>query len=128
MYLEVQPQNSFSLFNKRAGEISAIVASWDGIGGGKWNFVSLQFWKLRSLPIAPTSSRNAQLGCNSERGTECIGYSALSLITKAGIFDAGFGEIMRSRLLQWAEKHKFQPDSRKRGVTDPSLTYYESYS
>ena len=42
-------------------------------------------------------------------------------ICKAGIFDGGFSEILRSSLLQWAEKHKFQPDSRKPGVTDPSL-------
>ena len=42
-------------------------------------------------------------------------------ICKARIFDSGFGEILRSSLLQWAEKHKFQPDSRKPGVTDPSL-------
>ena len=40
---------------------------------------------------------------------------------KAGIFDAEFGEILRSPLLQWAEKRKFQPDSPKPGVTDPSL-------
>ena len=33
-----------------------------------------------------------------------------------------FGEILRSTLLQWAEKRKFQPDSRKPGVTDPSLS------
>ena len=26
------------------------------------------------------------------------------VINKAGIFDAGFGEILRSPLLQWAEK------------------------
>ena len=48
---------------------------------------------------------------------------AVSNISKAGIFDTGFCEILRSPLLQWAEKHKFQPDSRKPGVTDLSLKY-----
>ena len=51
--------------------------------------------------------------------------SSPSLRDKAGIFDAGFGEILRSPLLiKWAEKCKFQPDSRKPGVTDPSLSCY----
>ena len=43
-------------------------------------------------------------------------------MSKAGIFDIGFGEILLSPLLQWAEKRKFQPDSHKPEVTDPSLT------
>ena len=46
------------------------------------------------------------------------------ILTKAGIFDTGFGEILRSPLLQGAEKLKFQPDSRKPGVTDPSLNQH----
>ena len=45
-----------------------------------------------------------------------------SVTSKAGIFDAGLGEILRFPLLQRREKRKFQPDSRKPGVTDPSLT------
>ena len=44
-------------------------------------------------------------------------------MSKAGIFDIGFGEILLSPLLQWAEKHQFQPDSRKPGVADPNLIY-----
>ena len=50
------------------------------------------------------------------------------MLINARIFDAGFGEILRSPLLQWAEKHKLQPDSRKPGVTDPSISvdaYFE---
>ena len=48
--------------------------------------------------------------------------AVIRLRSEAGIFGAGFGELLRSPLLQLAEKCKFQPDSHKPGVTDPSLT------
>ena len=40
---------------------------------------------------------------------------------KVGIFDAGFGEILRSPHLQWAGKRKFAPRFTKPSVTDPTL-------
>ena len=49
--------------------------------------------------------------------SECI----LTRSNKGGIFEAGFGEILLSLLLTVSRKRKFQPDSRKPGLTDPSL-------
>ena len=66
--------------------------------------------------IARAAQCDSQLNFNGRRGV---------IIMEAGIFDAGFGEILRSPLLlQWAEKHKFHPDSRKPVITDPSLNYH----
>ena len=48
-------------------------------------------------------------------------------MNKDGFFYAGFGAVLRSPLLEWAEKCKFQHDPRKPGVTDPSLSYECSY-
>ena len=41
--------------------------------------------------------------------------------TKGGIFDVGFGEILRSPHLQWAGNRKFAPWFTKPSITDPTL-------
>ena len=57
------------------------------------------------------------------RNTKALTVIPGTCINEAGIFDAGFGEILRSPLLQWAEKLKFPSHSHKLGVTDLSLVY-----
>ena len=64
------------------------------------------------------STKGGDSGSTYGLVTVCIWF-----INKAGIFEAGFGEILHSSLLQWAEKQKFQTDSHKPGVTDPGLIY-----
>ena len=66
-----------------------------------------------------------RLNTRREQGEDILALACVcTVVTKAGIFDARFGEILRYPLLQKAEKRKFQPDSRKPGVTDPSLSSY----
>ena len=43
------------------------------------------------------------------------------VMAKGGIFEAGFGEILRPPHLQWAGKRKFALRFIKPGVTDPML-------
>ena len=62
------------------------------------HFSLLKFFLIRNMPLF-----------NNTVVTEyqVAGYNVKSVINKAGIFYAGFGEILRSPLLQWAEKHQF---------------------
>ena len=48
------------------------------------------------------------------------GFPACQM-AKGGIFEAGFGEILRPPHLQWAGKRKFALRFIKPGVTDPML-------
>ena len=46
------------------------------------------------------------------------------VVTKGGIFEAGFGEILRSPHLQWAGKRKFASWFTNPSLTDPTLGCY----